>query len=98
MKRTISAAKLAVYVGVSRRKQGSLPQVSDYRVIASFRKDNEPDRLVAVEITPDMIVQFLAAMPTTVTNYVTEAAWAQADRTRSAVAPAIAVLDGKGTA
>lgn len=85
MKRPIHATQLDSYVGTDRRVVGFLPKPEDYFVIARFRKDTEPDRLVITEITPDMIVKFLAVMPTSVTDYVCDAAAAQAERTRATI-------------
>jgi uncharacterized protein YndB with AHSA1/START domain len=83
MKCQISATNLHSYVGTDRRVAGNRPKPEDYFVVARFRKDTEPDRLVITEITPDMIIKFLAVMPTSVTDYVCDAATAQAERTRA---------------
>jgi hypothetical protein len=85
MKRPINATQLDSYVGTDRRVVGFLPKPEDYFVIARFRKDGEPDRLVVTEITPDMIIKFLAVMPGSVTDYVCGVATFQAERTRTTI-------------
>jgi hypothetical protein len=88
VKRPVRATHLATYVGTNRRRPPDMPKPEDNYIIARFRKDDEPDRLVITEITPAQIIQFLAAMPTLVTAFVCEAATAQAERTKAGIADA----------